>query len=120
MQEVVLALLAKEPSHGYELRARLQDALGPLAEAMNAGQIYVTLGRLEKAGLATVQPAAGQGERADRKVYALTADGQQRLADWLADVAAASAPRRRAASWRPRLTGAATASCRTTTATTAS
>ena len=30
MQEVVLALLAKEPSHGYELRGRLQDALGPL------------------------------------------------------------------------------------------
>ena len=26
-QEVVLALLAKEPSHGYELRARLRDAL---------------------------------------------------------------------------------------------
>ncbi len=87
MQEVVLALLAKEPSHGYELRTRLQDALGPLGEAMNAGQIYVTLGRLEKAGLVAVQPAAGQGERADRKVYALTADGQQRLADWLADVA---------------------------------
>ena len=25
-QEVVLALLAKEPSHGYELRARLRQA----------------------------------------------------------------------------------------------
>ena len=51
MQEVVLAMLAKEPSHGYELRARLREALGPVGEAMNAGQIYVTLGRLEKAGL---------------------------------------------------------------------
>ena len=50
-QEVVLAMLAKEPSHGYELRARLDRALGPLGEAMNAGQIYVTLSRLEKAGL---------------------------------------------------------------------
>ena len=30
-QEVVLALLAKEPSHGYELRARIERALGPLA-----------------------------------------------------------------------------------------
>ena len=50
-QEVVLAMLAKEPSQGYELRARLDRALGPLGEAMNAGQIYVTLGRLEKAGL---------------------------------------------------------------------
>ena len=86
MQEVVLALLAKEPSHGYELRARLQDALGPLGEAMNAGQIYVTLGRLEKAGLVAVQPVAGQADRPDRKVYALTAEGQQRVADWLAEV----------------------------------
>ena len=42
----MLALLAKEPSHGYQLRARLRQALGPVGEAMNAGQIYVTLGRL--------------------------------------------------------------------------
>ena len=45
-QEVVLAMLAKEPSHGYQLRARLTEALGPLGDAMNAGQIYVTLDRL--------------------------------------------------------------------------
>jgi len=83
-QEVVLALLAKEPSHGYQLRARLRDALGPLGDGMNAGQIYVTLTRLEKAGLLAVEPSAA-GERADRKVYALTADGQQRVAEWVAE-----------------------------------
>ena len=38
-QEVVLAMLAKEPSHGYELRARLREALGPLGDAMNDGQV---------------------------------------------------------------------------------
>ncbi|HEY7011462.1 MAG TPA: PadR family transcriptional regulator [Streptosporangiaceae bacterium] len=86
MQEVVLALLAKEPSHGYELRGRLQEALGPLGDAMNAGQIYVTLTRLEKAGLVTAERVAGQADRPDRKVYALTPDGQQRVADWLAEV----------------------------------
>ena len=36
-QEVVLAMLAKEPSHGAQLRARLNRALGELGEAMNAG-----------------------------------------------------------------------------------
>ena len=86
MQEVVLALLAKEPSHGYQLRGRLQEALGPLGDAMNAGQIYVTLTRLEKAGLVTAERVAGQSDRPDRKVYALTPDGQQRVADWLAEV----------------------------------
>ncbi len=84
-QEVVLAMLAKEPSHGYELRARLRDALGPLGEAMNAGQIYVTLTRLEKAGLLAVENPA-DADRPDRKVYVLTADGQQRVAEWIAEV----------------------------------
>ena len=85
-QEVVLAMLAKEPSHGYQLRARLGQALGPLGDAMNAGQIYVTLTRLEKAGLVTGQAAAGLADRPDRKVYELTAAGQQRVADWLTEV----------------------------------
>jgi DNA-binding PadR family transcriptional regulator len=85
-QEVVLALLAKEPSHGYELRARLRGALGPLGEAMNDGQIYVILGRLEKAGLVVSEQAAGLPDRPDRKVYALTASGQERVAGWLAEV----------------------------------
>lgn len=85
-QEVVLAMLAKEPSHGYELRARLEKALGPLGEALNAGQIYVTLSRLEKAGLVACEQTPGLAERAERKVYALTAAGQQRIAAWLIDV----------------------------------
>ena len=86
MQEVVLALLAKEPSHGYQLRARLKEALGPVGEAMNAGQIYVTLGRLERAGLVACDREPGLAERPDRKVYALTPDGQQRVAAWLAEL----------------------------------
>ena len=87
-QEVVLAMLAKEPSQGYQLRARMNDALGPLGEALNAGQIYVTLGRLEKAGLVAVEETpdtTGPADR-DRKVYVLTAAGQQRVAEWLAEV----------------------------------
>ncbi len=85
-QEVVLAMLAKEPSHGYQLRARLGDALGPLGDAMNAGQIYVTLGRLEKAGLVISVRSPGLPDRPDRKVYGLTPEGQQRVAEWLTEV----------------------------------
>jgi DNA-binding PadR family transcriptional regulator len=85
-QEVVLAMLAKEPSHGYELRARLRQALGPLGDAMNAGQVYVTLTRLEKAGLVLCELSPGLPDRPDRKVYELTPAGQRRVADWLADV----------------------------------
>jgi DNA-binding PadR family transcriptional regulator len=85
-QEVVLALLAKEPSHAYQLRARLRQALGPLGDAMNDGQVYVTLTRLEKAGQVISERAAGMPDRPDRKTYALTAQGQQRIAEWLAEV----------------------------------
>jgi DNA-binding PadR family transcriptional regulator len=85
-QEVVLAMLAKEPSHGYQLRSRLQQALGPAGDALNAGQIYVTLSRLEKAGLVTCEQEPGLPDRPDRKVYELTAAGQQRVIGWIGDV----------------------------------
>jgi DNA-binding PadR family transcriptional regulator len=85
-QEVLLAMLAKEPSHGYQVRRRLRLALGPLGEAMNDGQVYVTLSRLEKAGLVVSERTAGLAERSDRKVYGLTPAGQQRVSEWLAEV----------------------------------
>jgi DNA-binding PadR family transcriptional regulator len=84
VQEVLLALLAKEASHGYQLRAALQLALGPLAEALNAGHVYVTLARLDKAGLVRSK-RVGQADRPDRKVYELTAAGRERVAEWLED-----------------------------------
>ena len=84
-QEVVLAMLAKEPSQGFQLRARLNDALGPLGEALNAGQIYVVLGRLEKAGLVTLSGGAGTRDR-ERKLYELTPAGQERVGEWLGEV----------------------------------
>ena len=82
VQEVLLALLAKAASHGYQLRARLQLALGPLAQALNEGQVYVTLTRLEKAGLVTSEQEA---DRPNRKVYELTAAGRARVMEWLED-----------------------------------
>jgi DNA-binding PadR family transcriptional regulator len=84
-QEVVLAMLAKEPSQAFQLRARLNDALGPLGEDLNAGHIYVVLGRLEKAGYVALDEANGARGR-ERKVYALTAEGHARVEEWLTEV----------------------------------
>src|SRR6266496_1245625 len=105
VQEVLLALLAKEASHGYQLRARLQLALGPLAEALNAGQVYVTLARLDKAGLVRAEHV-GQSDRPDRKVYELTEDGRARLMAWLDDT---SWPKPAPAEFHLKLVAAATA-----------
>src|ERR1700728_3574273 len=77
-------MLAKEPSSGSRLRARLNGALGPLGEDVNDGQIYVTLSRLEKAG--STARHGTEAPEAGRKVYELPAAGQERVAEWLAEV----------------------------------
>lgn len=103
-QEVLLAMLAKEPAKGSELRARLNAALGPVGDDLNEGHIYVSLARLERAGLITRRSAAGSA--AERKVYELTAAGQQRVAEWLSEV---SWPRPDLAEFHLKLVAAAAA-----------
>jgi DNA-binding PadR family transcriptional regulator len=51
MRMPLVALLAKEPAHGYELKARLEKVFGEAYPSPNIGQIYVTLQRLERDGL---------------------------------------------------------------------
>ena len=85
-QEVLLAMLAREPSRAYKLRSRLDEALGPLGEGLNAGHIYVALGRLEKAGLVALTGSDAGSERADGKVYRLTPAGHERVSEWLAEL----------------------------------
>lgn len=84
MRDAMLALLAKEPAHGYELRQRLTRALGPVGEVLNPGQIYVTLSRLERAGLVRSDQVA-QTTAPDKKVYEVTAAGRENVAAWLLD-----------------------------------
>ena len=52
---------------------------------MNDGQVYVTLTRLENAGLVS-SARVSQADRPDRKVYALTDAGRDRVMRWLEDV----------------------------------
>ena len=85
-QEAVLAMLAKEPAHAYQLRARLDDALGPLGEGLNAGHVYVTLSRLERAGLVVVDEPGAASARSDAKLYHLTPAGQERVFQWLSEL----------------------------------
>ena len=84
-QETLLALMAKQPSHGHQLQTRLLQALGPIGTQLNPGHVYVTLGRLEKAGLVVSEPT--DTKASGRKVYALTPAGQERVAEWLGELA---------------------------------
>ena len=75
----ILGMLVQGPLHGYEVKTRFEEMLGGTWE-VNIGQIYTTLQRLERDGL--VEPVGERGERG-KHAYALTADGQAALHDWL-------------------------------------
>ena len=81
MRELFLALLAAEHGHGYELKQTLQQEFGEVLPALNAGQIYSTLARLERDGLVVGQSVEGDSRR--KRVYELTEAGRVALARWI-------------------------------------
>jgi DNA-binding PadR family transcriptional regulator len=81
--EVVLALLRSGPAHGYDLK-RDHDAWFPDARPLAFGQVYATLGRLERSGHVEVLETRTEGGP-ERTVYSLTERGEQQLSDWLAE-----------------------------------
>jgi DNA-binding PadR family transcriptional regulator len=91
LEIAVLGLLNESPMHGYELRKRLATLLGAF-RAFSYGSLYPTLRRLSEAGwiseeaaLDAVDVNPGRSRRGKR-VYRLTAEGKEHLADLLADV----------------------------------
>lgn len=81
MRELFLALLSGERAHGYELKQSLEQGFGDLLPAVNAGQIYVTLGRLERDGLVVGQDVPGDSR--GKRVYELTDAGREALVAWI-------------------------------------
>jgi DNA-binding PadR family transcriptional regulator len=77
----LLGLLTKEPRHGYELKGAFEDLLGG-SWPLNIGQVYSTLGRLERDGLVDAEVVA-QDPLPDRKVYSITQAGRDDLARWM-------------------------------------
>jgi DNA-binding PadR family transcriptional regulator len=72
----LLALLDAGPMHGYGLKTEFQAATGDVWP-LNVGQVYTTLGRLERDALvATETDADGQ------KVYQITEAGREELRHW--------------------------------------
>ena len=65
----LLALLAEEPTHGYQLKTAFERRTGG-SWALNIGQVYTTLQRLERDGLveadAANPPASRRRERTGR------------------------------------------------------
>ncbi|BCY05078.1 PadR family transcriptional regulator [Actinoplanes sp. L3-i22] len=81
---VLLGLLAGGPRHGYDLKRAHDDRL-PQAKPLAYGQVYATLGRLERDGMVT-QSGQDQDAGPERTSYQLTDLGRERLAGWLTEV----------------------------------
>ncbi len=77
---VILGMVSREPRSGYEIKA-LVDETTRFFWAASYGQIYPELKRLAEAGLIEGVDAP-RGER-KRTVYAITAEGEAALKDWL-------------------------------------
>ena len=83
---VLLGLLAGGPRHGYDLKKAHDERL-PQAKPLAYGQVYSTLGRLERDGLVE-QSGQEQESGPERTSYSLTDLGRDRLDSWLTEVEA--------------------------------
>jgi len=81
MRWLFLALLAGERSYGYELKQALDQEFGTLLPAVNAGQIYTTLARLEREGLVVGRDV--EGHPRGKRTYQVTDAGRRALAGWV-------------------------------------
>jgi DNA-binding PadR family transcriptional regulator len=75
----LLALLSEGPKYGLQLREEFEAGTGEVWP-LNVGQVYKTLGRLERDGLAE---SDGTGQDGPQKRFRITVDGRQALAAWL-------------------------------------
>jgi poly-beta-hydroxybutyrate-responsive repressor len=84
IQPRLLLLLAKKPTHGYELMDVLRSAPGD-ENLSDPGMLYRTLRQFEQDGLvASAWDTEGRGPA--RRVYQLTAAGREYLEWWVADI----------------------------------
>jgi DNA-binding PadR family transcriptional regulator len=80
LELAILGLLKEQDLHGYELRRRLGELLGPIGR-LSFGTLYPALNRLETTGALTVvkvsESRTGLTTARGRKVYGITKEGQE-------------------------------------------
>lgn len=91
----LLALLKEGPRYGYQLRSEFEARTGA-TWPLNVGQVYSTLGRLERDGLVEpVRDADAAAPEGDRQVfYRVTEAGRSEVASWFRRPVGRSAPQR--------------------------
>ncbi|MBI1381888.1 MAG: PadR family transcriptional regulator [Planctomycetaceae bacterium] len=88
----LLALLAEEPRHGYGLKAQFERSTAG-TWPLNVGQVYTTLARLERDGLAEPTDPDGDASGA-RQSWRITDLGREALGRWFEEPVALDPPAR--------------------------
>jgi PadR family transcriptional regulator AphA len=81
LQLVIMGLLMKGPTHGYDLKQTLERELSPFVE-ISSTPLYYLLKKLEQEGLVTKWSTVS-GRRPMKYVYSLTAKGQEEIKELL-------------------------------------
>lgn len=84
----LLALLDEGPRYGLQLKQEFDARTGQIWP-LNVGQVYTTLGRLERDGL--VEPTGGDHPH---RAYRITSAGREHLSAWFAQPERETAPAR--------------------------
>ncbi len=79
VRHAMLALLSEGPKYGLQLREEFEARTGEVWP-LNVGQVYTTLQRLERDGLAESDDSGAEGPQ---KGFQITAAGERELAEWL-------------------------------------
>lgn len=82
LEPLVLAALAREESHGYDLRRTILEMTDGEVP-VDVGGLYRVLRRLEDDGFVTSEWAAGEGGP-QRRDYRITPAGAARIVEWSA------------------------------------
>lgn len=95
IEVLLLAKLARQPMHGYELRKQVEESSG---RALSNNSLYPALRRFAEAGAVT-RAAEPQEGKPPRHIYTITDVGRELLHDMLADLPP-SWPAMPPSSWR--------------------
>ncbi|TSE00285.1 PadR family transcriptional regulator [Skermania sp. ID1734] len=82
----VLSCLFERPMHPYEVSTTLKRRRKDDSIKLNYGTLYSVVASLEKRGLIVAEGTSQEGNRPQRTVYAITADGEDQLVDSLREL----------------------------------
>lgn len=82
----VLGCLLERPMHPYEMASTMRQRAKHESIKLNYGSLYTVVESLHRWGLVEPRETVRDGRRPERTIYAITADGQRKFVDWLAEL----------------------------------